>query len=89
MHMPLPAALSRRHPHQQCFLFGDTCEERGANVINFGRKQKGKTFAMLMLQNATYLQWNLSRYASLMPKHEDFARYGQLWMKEVGNENQL
>ena len=61
-------------------------EEWGANVINFGRKHKGKTFAAVMQQDPGYLQWSLARYGSLMPEHQDFVRYGQLWMKEVGND---
>ena len=32
------------------------------------------------------IQWSLARYGSLMPEHQDFVRYGQLWMKEVGND---
>ena len=32
------------------------------------------------------MQWSLARYGSLMPEHQDFVRYGQLWMKEVGND---
>ena len=70
--LPLPGHLS--------------LEEWGSNTINFGRKHKGKTFATVMQQDPGYLNWSLARYASLMPEHQDFVRYGQLGMKEVGNE---
>ena len=63
-----------------------TLDQWGTNVVNFGRKHKGKTFAAVMHQDAGYLQWSLARYGSLTPEHQDFVRYGQLWMKEVGND---
>jgi hypothetical protein len=70
--LPLPGHLS--------------LEEWGSSTTNFGRKHKGKTFATVMQQDPGYLSWSLARYASLMPEHQDFVRYGQLWMKEVGND---
>ena len=70
--LPLPGNLS--------------LEEWGTNVINFGKKHKGKTYVSVMQRDPGYLTWSLSRYHSLMPEHQDFVRYGQLWMREIGND---
>ena len=69
--MPLPGHLS--------------LAEWGCNVIQFGKKHKGKKFSEVMQNDPGYLQWSLPRYHSLMPEHQDFVRYGQLWLKEIGN----
>ena len=58
--------------------------EWGTNVIEFGRKHKGRTFAEVMEKDPGYLRWSLARYHSLMPEHQDFVRYGQLWEREIG-----
>eukprot|EP00435_Cladocopium_sp_Y103_P010390 s526_g2.t1 len=68
--LPLPGNLS--------------LEEWGTNTITFGRKHKGKSYAEVMQKDPGYLQWSLARYHSLMPEHQDFVRYGQLWEREIG-----
>lgn len=84
---PMPTSRGGVPPAPTLPLPGNlTLAEWGTNVINFGRKHKGKTYASVMQQDPTYLQWSLARYGSLMPEHQDFVRYGQLWMKEVGND---
>ena len=57
-----------------------TTEEWGNNTIGFGRKHKGKTFETVMRQDPGYFRWSLARYPTLMPEHQDFVRFGQLWM---------
>ena len=57
-----------------------TLAEWGTNTVNFGRKHKGKTFQQVMERDPGYLQWSLARYGSLMPEHQDFCRFGQLWL---------
>ena len=84
---PMPTSRGGVPPAPTLPLPGNlTLAEWGTNVINFGRKHKGKTYASVMQQDPSYLQWSLARYGSLMPEHQDFVRYGQLWMKEVGND---
>ncbi|CAL1130052.1 unnamed protein product [Cladocopium goreaui] len=63
-----------------------TISEWGANLITFGRKHKGKTFSEVMEKDPGYLQWSLARYGSLMPEHQDFCRFGQLWLTHNPNE---
>ena len=63
-----------------------TISEWGTNMINFGRKHKGKTFSEVMEKDPGYLQWSLARYGSLMPEHQDFCRFGQLWLTHNHNE---
>ncbi|CAL1128033.1 unnamed protein product [Cladocopium goreaui] len=41
-----------------------TISEWGTNMINFGRKHKGKTFSEVMEKDPGYLQWSLARYGS-------------------------
>ena len=63
-----------------------TISEWGANMVTFGRQHKGKSFSEVMEKDPGYLQWSLARYGSLMPEHQDFCRFGQLWLTHNHNE---
>lgn len=55
-----------------------TIEEWGTNVVTWGRKHEGKTFANVMRLDPEYHQWCSARYNKLPPEQQDFVRYGQL-----------
>ena len=64
---PMPTSRGGVPPAPTLPLPGNlTLAEWGTNVIKFGRKHKGKTYASVMQQDPNYLQWSLARYGSLM-----------------------